>query len=528
MQKIYADSKKLEDCVKQKLNFPSLLMMEHAALAMTNLVREIAEKEKISKNSDVNIFCGKGNNGADGFALARLLQNDFNVTVYCTENPATEEGKIQESFCKKLGVNIQRNYEDFFSTQKNNQKNFIIDCIYGIGFHGKLQENIQLLFAKLNSQKNAIRIACDVPSGLGSENCFNADFTVTMGCTKLKLYGDGAKNHVGKILIADLGISKQEFEMNEPDAYLIEEKDKILPFRKNKSSHKGNYGHSVIFCGEKPGAAILAATASMNFGSGLTSIINFQNKNRAALSQFKISPSLMLSSEIPAKTTCVLAGSGFVSFPKEEIECIEKWLNTANDEKQKSSKLAEENIQKKLKQNASKNRAVVFDAGILNAVEFIPFLENFNRLENVKIVLTPHLSEFLNFINNVKITISGFSYPQEISVKSLAENPEQKLELGKILNKIFPKTTIVVKSANTFIFRENECFIVTDGAQSLSKGGSGDILAGMITSLLAQGYSCKDAAITAVKAHAELSNLAGAESYNLTPEKMLTFIQENL
>ena len=119
---------------------------------------------------------------------------------------------------------------------------------------------------------------------------------------------------------------------------------------------------------------------------------------------------------------------------------------------------------------------------------------------------------------------ADFPLHTDFSVTALAENPEAKLAAGKLLNKTFPKTAVIMKSANTFIAEGGAIFIITDGAQSLSKGGSGDILAGLTASLLAQGYTAKDAAITSAEYHALLSQKIGPDAYNLTPEKLLAEI----
>ena len=135
-----------------------------------------------------------------------------------------------------------------------------------------------------------------------------------------------------------------------------------------------------------------------------------------------------------------------------------------------------------------------------------------NNYDEARIVLTPHLAEFSTLMKNLE---------EEVSVASLAEDPELKIKLGKLLNERFSKTTVIIKSANTFIAGGNETYIITDGPQSLAKGGSGDLLAGLTAALLAQGYTARDAAITAAEKHALIASQLGAESYALTPEKFI-------
>ena len=199
----------------------------------------------------------------------------------------------------------------------------------------------------------------------------------------------------------------------------------------------------------------------------------------------------MIADSIPKKTTALAVGSGFTQYSESAAQKIKSWFA------------------------AQKSPAALFDAGMVTAPEFPALLKELNAFEGARIILTPHLAEFSNLLKNL-----GF----EGSVSSLTREPETKIALGKKLNQLFPNTTIIIKSANTFIADKGMTYILASGPQSLAKGGSGDILAGLAASLLSQGYSAKDAAITAVGYHAQLARQLGEEAYNLTPEKMLNLI----
>ena len=484
MQKIYscAHASELEKSAKQKYAIPDFLMMENAARAMT---------EFFLPSACVLIVCGKGNNGGDGYALARLLQNNLNVYLAVLEEPASLEAKAQYEMCRRLGIETINNIEEFSLSLSSSD--YIVDCIYGTGFHGELSDKTKEIIETLNRSR-AKRIACDIPSALE----FNAEYTITMGTQKLELYSDSAKSVCGSIFVADLGISKEHFEeVLAPDAFLIEAGDRELPLRKNRAAHKGKFGHTAVLCGDKCGAAIIAATAAMNFGSGLTSLVEKPDftplsVSRIPLSQFKVSPSLMISDSIPKKTSCLAIGSGFSEFSENAAETLINWFEQ------------------------TPSPAVVLDAGMLTSEKTLDLLEKLNKVDNARIVITPHLSELSNMLKHCT------DLPQELcQTAALAQNPEGKIAIGKALNKRFPNTTVIMKSANTFIASGGEVFIITDGAQSLAKGGSGDILAGLTAALLSQGYSAKSAAITAAEHHALLSQQLGATAYDLTPEKLL-------
>ena len=530
MKKVFENPSELENLAKQELSIPPFLMMENAARFLSDFIINIIKKGKISQ---IVILCGKGNNGGDGFALARLLRTAYenlSVTILVPQMPVSAEAKTQFEMCQKLAIHtvfsdeintflqnlaadsqINSDFNDFsdFNDLHNpsdfkNQNNFssfssiIVDCLFGIGFHGELSKEFLQIFDILNKIK-AVKIACDIPSAL----YFHADFTVTMGAHKTALFSDKAKAVCGSIIQAPLGIPSNVFEsFLPPDAFLLEMSDAKLPFRKNKSAHKGTYGHTSVFACQKSGAAILAATSALNFGSGLTSLIKTSFSD---LDQFKISPELMINDSIPAKTTAIVLGSGFCEDEKSVLifDDILKWFTMVE------------------------NPAIVLDAGVFGYRDFIPFLQNINSVLNAKIVLTPHLlemSRFLEHLNNFFPEKFQDFDKNDFSVQTLSNNPNKKIALSKKIIQIFPNVTIVIKSANTFITTENQVFICDEGRQNLAKGGSGDVLAGLIGSLLAQRYSTKDAAITGVLAHANASKKFGGEAYDLTPEKLINEI----
>ena len=494
MLPLYSKPAELEKLAKEKYAVPQFLMMENAAKAMADFIlKKASGRSDGGSQSSIAIVCGKGNNGGDGYALARLLQDKLKVTVIALEAPAAEEATVQYKMCTKLGIKILKTKKFPALTHED----FIVDCIYGTGFHGELSPEIKKIIKQMNASPS-IKIACDIPSGLA----FQADYTITMGSNKLALFSDKAKAVCGEIITADLGIARERFEgLLKPEAYLIQNEDLILPLRKDRAAHKGTYGHTAVLCGDKAGASILCASAAMNFGSGLTTII----KNTAALSQFKISPSLMLSDSLPARTSCLALGSGFSEFSDTAAETLVSFFQKIySSQSSQASRPAQ-------------GPAAVLDAGMLTSPKTPQLLKNLNRFGNARIILTPHLGELSGLLKNCKAK-------GDISVTALADCPESKIAAGLFLNKLFPRTTVIMKSANTFIACQGKIYIVADGCPSLAKGGSGDILAGLAAALLAQGYSAKDAAITAAGYHASLSKKLGNQAYNLTPEKLLKII----
>lgn len=506
MEKIFSNPTELEQTAKKQFGIPDFMMMENASNALCSFVfNKIKSQNQI--NPIILILCGKGNNGGDGLALARLLEcnkiknglSELSVHLFCPQIPSAQEAKTQYEICKALNLSFV-SPKDLKNLIDQSSSLTFVDCFYGTGFHGELKPEIKELFDIINNA-SGLKIACDVPSGL----YFKADFTLSMGQQKLAYFSDKAKAACGQIEVADLGISRQQFESaGSTNLWLLGDADAHLPIRKTPAAHKGTYGHTSVLCGSKSGAAILAATAAMNFGSGLTTLVETASSN---LGRFKISPELMLSTKIPEKTNACVIGSGFDPTSLSEIPQVATWISN--------------------QQKSGKPSGIVFDAGTIIAPDFPKTLKSLCELPWLKIVLTPHLSELSRFFANAKslcqkgeLNCSVDFSDADFSVTNLAESAEGRVKLANAFFNLFPNCTLVMKSAVTFVCSEGSVFVCNSGSEALAKGGSGDVLAGMTGALLAQGYSGREAAISAVQAHA-MASRRFKNNYSLTPLKLI-------
>ncbi|MCR4733568.1 MAG: NAD(P)H-hydrate dehydratase [Treponema sp.] len=534
MKAVYHDSSIPEKEAKSRYFFPENLMMENAAASLQKEIDTFFAQNKTPDSKDslnskkVLILCGSGNNGGDGLALARRIHGILDVNLLLFGQLKTSEAKTQLRMAQALGVSIAKWDEEAEKFQRDscnqpseelnpeqiiNHADVIVDCIFGTGFHGELPAHIKSILEKAN-KSSSFKIACDIPSGL----FFNADLTVTMGALKSILFTDKAKEACGKIKVADLGISPSNFEKCAlADAYLIEQCDIKLPFRNKKSSHKGSFGHTAVIAGQKSGAAIIAAEAALNFGSGLTSLVESKNSN---LCQFKISPELMISKEIPSNTSAILLGPGLGKAEKEILDEVKNFLINLKKSQSKKEKSNSATFSKDLLP------ALILDADMLSFSGISSFLQELYEEGFTKIILTPHPKELASLYKSL-----GFeSY-------NPSQAAEKRFEIAeKILNK-YPNLTLVLKSANTLIAEKTtkteaaskvDFYIVAEGSQALAKGGSGDVLAGMISSLLAQGYSTKDAAISSTYAHALASkDFHKGRGWDLSPHSLISKIKIN-
>lgn len=517
MQKIFSQVKHLEKYASEKFNLSEDLMIENAAISLEEVIRKIFRSEQCqpAQPPKICILCGSGNNGADGYALARRLAGEFSVTIAEVFKPKSAECiKLAEAVhaagIKILGCNGNSSVASKFLENAD----VIVDCIYGTGFHGALDGKVTNLFQKINNYK-AYKIACDVPSGIdkdgiittgygdgGKAVAFSADVTVTMGGYKLALFSDSAKNFTGKILYGKIGVAGSLLTENfETPFYLLEKTDMKLPWRTDQSSHKGNYGHASIFMGEKFGAATIAATAAMNFGAGLVSLVDICYTTDAQAPRF-FSPEFMYAKDMPSNTTAISVGSGLGH--RNNFNIADRLIKNLFDE-----------ISYKKEKNSStkKSCGIVFDADIFYYRNFLELLVE-SISHNLQIVLTPHPKEFQSLLEicfNCKMTVD--------------EIVEKKFELAQEFSKNFPSVTLVLKGAYTLISANGNIYVSGEGTPSLAKGGSGDVLAGMICALLAQGYNATDAAITSVLAHG-IASQKFSDSYSLTPMKLIDAVSE--
>ncbi len=458
MQKIFREVKSLDKRCYNELFLSEDVLMEQASISLANEVRANAQK-----GDKVLFVCGSGNNGADGITAARILVKELDVSVYIPIGVKSEMAELQLKRLRALHVKVVTSVID---------ADLYVDALFGSGLVRDLSENISLIVKEMNSKK-AKKIACDVPTGIDCEGkvksvCFEADITVTMGAMKESLFSDDAKEYVGEIKVANLGVSRANYETKQ-SSMLLEESDMKLPYRNNKTVNKGSFGHVVVISGHKEGASRLSALSAFNFGAGL---VTLTGKNRANM------PLCLMNSEIlPKKFSVVVAGMGLG--------------NIYGDEKLRDFLLLHE-------------KPLVIDADLLHHKLIKEILKNKDD-----VVLTPHPKEFASLLKILDIA--------DIDIKEVQAD---RFKWAREFSKNYPKVVLVLKGANTIITKADELYVNSIGTAKLAKGGSGDVLAGMISSLIAQGYSHLEASLSASLAHAKVANECKCASFGLTPEDL--------
>jgi len=457
MKKVYKEVSTLDKICYDSYNLSEDLLMEHAALGIKNVLPK--------KSKSILIVAGQGNNGADGIALARMLHLDKKVSLFMPFGAKSAMAKLQLKRALSVGVKeidkIKSKYD------------VVVDCVFGSGLNNTLDDKTQNLINKLNNLK-ALKIACDIPTGITNEGkientAFIADITITMGAHKEALYSDKAKDFTGKIKCVDLGVSHKLYE-RKCDTFLLEKKDMKLPHRKKRNSHKGDFGHLSVVVGKKQGAGIIAALSAYAFGAGLVTIVENE--------PYAVPYSLMGSTTLPHNNTAVCIGMGLGN--QFDDDCLRKFL-------------------------LSHDNPMLLDADLFYRDILVEVLDKKSNL-----VLTPHPKEFSSLLKMTKVA--------DISVNEIQEH---RFKYIRLISQKYPKVVIVLKGANTLIAQNGTVFIQNFGTNALSKGGSGDVLGGLIASLLAQNYDPLKASITGSLAHALSCKKFKKNSYALTPDALI-------
>lgn len=456
--------------------------IENEPISSINLMERAAKTsvdwlvKRFDHNSVFYFFCGNGNNGGDGFAIARMLyQAGFDVLVFVDRENL--------HYSKDAEINFNRLQEisgiDIFDFKKAknftfNKNSVIIDAIFGTGLHRDLAGNSANIIQFLNTLPST-KISIDIPSGLFTDKIsslnaivFQAEETLTFQFWKKSFLHAETAIYCGKIHLLDIQLSKKFIDDEMTANFVIDEEVIRQIYRPRKDfSNKGNYGKSTIIAGSfgKMGAAILATKAALKSGSGIT---------------YTLAPKCgyeILQSICP-EAMYLFGGENYVShFEVEQGSIVGIGPGLGTDPETEFHFL-----------EFIKNYKIplVLDADALNLLsknlDYLKFLPKNS-------VITPHPKEFERLFGS-----SSNSYDRLQMAKQKA------VELG---------IYIVLKDHRTQIVTpENQAFYNITGNSGMAKGGSGDVLLGIITALMAQNYSTKEACIFGVWLHGKAGDFA--------------------
>ena len=474
---------------------PSLVLMERAALEVANEAENLcAEKYCGATSSRYKIWsvCGLGNNGADGVAAARILHlRGYSTAVILpsVDGRMSDEMEIQLSIVEKLGIPILHSGDI-----SSDRCDVVIDAVFGIGLKRTIEGAYEELIKLISTQKEnygAKVVSVDIPSGIDSDSgeilgcTVCADKTVTFGEMKLGHVLFPGREYSGKVITAEIGFVPTD--KNTAEAYALahtKEDLKRIP-KRNSYSHKGNYGKILIAAGTKnmAGAAYFAAKAAYRTGAGLVKVLTVE-ENRNTIHE-KIPEAILAT----YSTDWAVNESGaFKEYIRKQTDWADVIVLGPGLGTEESSRLLVEAVLEHA------YVPIVLDADAINLAARYPYLKNFFT-ENI--ILTPHLMECSR--------LSG--KPVDGIRDSLIDTAREMAEQYGV--------TCVLKDAATVIARKDgKLFVNTSGSASMAKGGSGDVLCGVIAGLLGLGMDECDAASLGVYVHG-LAGETAARKYGV-------------
>lgn len=478
--------RKLDQMTIEKTGIPAEVLMENAGRAVYRALADEIENLHLHR---IVILCGAGNNGGDGFVIARYLA-DVVPFVLLFEKRSNLKGasRIHADAAFNIGIPIQEINEENkqIAEEQIKKADIVIDALFGTGINRPLDGLFSKMVNAVNAS-NAWVVSVDIPSGLSADSsyligpCIHADITVTFGLPKPGLLLYPAAKQIGKLIVADISIPKTNVQkMNLAGEILTPECFPVFYKPIEPDSHKGSQGHLLIIAGSpgKTGAAILAAKAAAHAGTGLVTVaipgplntilennlIEVMTLPMPGQSQFFTPDHVKTIVEALPGKTAVLAGPG-LGTQAETIEFL---------------RLVSQEI----------HVPFILDADALNCASVDP--KPFFQLDRVNI-LTPHPGEFSRLVKQ----------PVEDILNNQIEIVSQ-----------YSQTTgniIVFKTARTIIAKPDGSYLVNvTGNSGLASGGSGDVLAGLIAGLAARNIEPEQAVAAGVFWHGLTADITAA------------------
>lgn len=481
MRLLTCEEMKLVEQNAAKCGISYKLMMENAGVACARNIRNEIEKNGMIPKR-ITVICGKGNNGGDGFVIARkLTENGYNVSVILAMGyPTSQEATYMYKLVLDNGIpTYWYDADKLQALQLIKNSDIVVDALFGFSFRGELDEEMKTLITEMNSTKS-VKFAVDLPSGVhcdsGScdEACFKADFTIALSSLKPAHIIQPSSAHCGDIIIAGIGIPEESYSVVKNGLYTYNKAEikKLFP-KRGSNSHKGTFGHVLCICGSRcmPGAAVMAASAALRSGAGLVTLA-FPEGIYGTVSA-KLTEALLMP--LPEN------GEGTLS-----SACLQKLL--ADMDKYSAIVIGcglglNEDTKAVVRGVIENSRVpVIADADALNIISKEMAILASRKSD---LVLTPHIGEMQRLTKLEKDVIIN-----------------DKARVAKAFSEHFG-VCVAVKGSNTVVAHpgDERVYINNTGNTGLSKGGSGDVLAGLIGGFAAQSFTLQNALISAVFVH---------------------------
>ena len=481
MRLLSCDEMKLVEQYAAKFGLSYQRMMENAGTACARNIRNEIEKDNIQRKR-VAVVCGKGNNGGDGFVIARKLsENGYNVCVILASGyPTSQEATYMYKLVLDQAIpTVWYDADRLKALQTVKNADVIVDAIFGFSFYGELDEDMKTLLREM-SRSDAVKFAIDVPSGAHCDSghcdkdCFMANYTIAISALKPAHIIHPASEHCGDIIIANIGIPEESYSVVGDCLYTYSKAEiKALFPKREETSHKNTFGHVLCICGSKtmPGAAVLAASAALRSGAGLVTLAFPEGLYPVVTSKITEALFMPLAENEKGTFSSLCIKELLSQLHKFDSIVIGCGLGVNEDTKALVTAVIE---------NAEV--PVVVDADAINILS-----ADMTVLERAKskIVLTPHIGEMHRLTKLDKAIIVS-----------------DKTAVARTFSEHYG-VYLVLKGSNTVVSTpiDKRVYVNNTGNTGLSKGGSGDVLAGLIGGFIAQDFEFIDALNAAVFVH---------------------------
>lgn len=477
----------------EEMNIPSMVLMERAALCIAKYIK----KRKGVRT--VLCVCGCGNNGADGVAVARILtQWGFGAKIYPIGNPdsGTEEFRQQLEIATKCGVQVTKRpiYNDY---------DVIVDAMFGVGLSRELQGVYANAVKRINESGKCI-VAVDIPSGISSYTgqvlgvAVKADVTVTFGAYKNGLLLGPGREYAGQVIVGDAGFPAKAFDRIKKKGFVLEKKDiKLLP-KRPENGNKGTFGKVLIIAGSEnmSGAAVLSVSSAYRCGAGLVKLITHIRTGETVR---KVVPEALV--------TTYDNNTGRDDLVANIIQGI-SWCDIVIIGPGISLEPVAEFIVKTVMENSDKPIICDADAITILAAK----RELFRQRRCSQLIVTPHVGEMSR--------LTG------LSVADIKAAPIDTARAWAAKH----KSICVLKDAVTVVADSNgEYYINNNGNCGMAKGGSGDVLTGVIAGVVENDRAANNAlglmrsVSLAVYIHGLAGDMAAQDcgKYGMLPQDMI-------
>lgn len=465
----------------------SINLMEQAATAAFKIINQRLSQLNLSE--PIVVFCGNGNNGGDGLAIARMLYSAGFKTIVCTINGSSYSKDYLTNLMRAIDAGLKiftiKNPADIEKFSSNMGSFIAIDALFGTGLN-KTITGLALELVKLINTKANYVFAIDIPSGLfadfenldvtNTHAIVKADTTITFQIPKQSFMLADTYAFVGEFIVADIGLLS-DFNLQESSPYYFIHENDVAPLIKPrlKFSHKGNYGHALIIGGSygKCGAMVLAAKSALKTGCGLvtayipkTCYNSLQTAIPEAMVETDAEETFISNFKYSVNATAIGAGMGMGTDKNTQLGFY-KWLMQIE-------------------------KPVLLDADAINCCAFLMQKKPFKFPNNC--VLTPHPKEFDRLVGSSRNSLERLKKQIAFSIKH--------------------QVVVVLKGAHTSITTpDGKVYFNSSGNALLATAGSGDVLSGIITSLMAQGLLPHQAAIAGVYLHGLCADMAKQKNY---------------